>query len=109
MTTLLSIASRTLDEAKVSGGDGVRVAEVDNVPLDEAVRYDVLEGLIIAVDTKDHYTRRHSEDVARYAAFLARAARARRTGPLRASIGPAASTTSARSGSPIGSCASPRP
>ena len=37
----------------------------------EAVRFDVLEGLIIAVDTKDHYTRRHSEDVARYAGFLA--------------------------------------
>jgi diguanylate cyclase (GGDEF)-like protein len=71
VTTLLSIASRTLDEAKVSGGDGVRVAQTDNVPLAEAVRFDVLEGLIIAVDTKDHYTRRHSEDVARYAAFLA--------------------------------------
>ena len=71
VTTLLSIASRTLDEAKVSGGDGVRVAQVDNVPLAEAVRFDVLEGLIIAVDTKDHYTRRHSEDVARYAGFLA--------------------------------------
>jgi diguanylate cyclase (GGDEF)-like protein len=71
VTTLLSIASRTLDEAKVSGGDGVRVAQVDSVPLAEAVRFDVLEGLIIAVDTKDHYTRRHSEDVARYAAFLA--------------------------------------
>ncbi len=41
------------------------------MPLEEAVRFDVLEGLIIAVDTKDHYTRRHSEDVARYAAFLA--------------------------------------
>ena len=41
------------------------------MPLAEAVRFDVLEGLIIAVDTKDHYTRRHSEDVARYAGFLA--------------------------------------
>jgi HD-GYP domain-containing protein (c-di-GMP phosphodiesterase class II) len=40
------------------------------VPLDEAVRWDVLEGLVIAVDTKDHYTRRYSEDVARYAGFL---------------------------------------
>ena len=71
VTTLLSVASRTLDEAKVSGGDGVRVAQGDNVPLAEAVRFDVLEGLIIAVDMKDHYTRRHSEDVARYADFLA--------------------------------------
>jgi diguanylate cyclase (GGDEF)-like protein len=71
VTTLLSSASRTLDEARASGGDGVRVAQADSVPLEEAVRYDVLEGLIIAVDTKDHYTRRHSEDVARYAGFLA--------------------------------------
>ena len=71
MTTLLSSASRTLDEAKASGGDSVRVAEAGAVPLEEAVRFDVLEGLIIAVDTKDHYTRRHSEDVARYAGFLA--------------------------------------
>ncbi len=70
VTTLLSSASRTLDEAKSSGGDSVRVAEAGVVPLDEAVRWDVLEGLVIAVDTKDHYTRRHSEDVARYAGFL---------------------------------------
>ena len=27
----------------------------------------MLEGLILAVDTKDRYTKRHSEDVARYA------------------------------------------
>ena len=29
--------------------------------------FDVLQGLVIAVDTKDRYTKRHSEDVARYA------------------------------------------
>ncbi|MEA2578859.1 MAG: hypothetical protein QOD78_2447 [Chloroflexota bacterium] len=71
VTTLLSSAARTLDEARASGGDSVRVALADSAPLEEAVRFDVLEGLIIAVDTKDHYTRRHSEDVARYGAFLA--------------------------------------
>jgi diguanylate cyclase (GGDEF)-like protein len=71
VTTLLSTAARTLDEARAGGGDSVRVALAENVPIEEAVRLDVLEGLIIAVDTKDHYTRRHSEDVARYAGFLA--------------------------------------
>jgi diguanylate cyclase (GGDEF)-like protein len=71
VTTLLSTASRTLDEARASGGDSVRVARAAAAPLEEAVRFDVLESLIIAVDTKDHYTRRHSEDVARYGAFLA--------------------------------------
>ncbi len=34
--------------------------------------FDILQGLVIAVDTKDRYTKRHSEDVARYAVFLAR-------------------------------------
>ena len=71
VTTLLSTAARTLDEAKAGGGDSVRVASVENLPIQDAVRLDVLESLIIAVDTKDHYTRRHSEDVARYAGFLA--------------------------------------
>ncbi|MEO8436887.1 MAG: diguanylate cyclase [Chloroflexota bacterium] len=71
VTTLLSTASLTLDEAKGGGGDSVRVARAGDVPIAEAVRFDVLESLIIAVDLKDHYTRRHSEDVARYAGFLA--------------------------------------
>ncbi len=109
VTTLLSSASRTLDEAKASGGDSVRVAEAGAVPLAEAVRFDVLEGLIIAVDTKDHYTRRHSEDVARYAGFLAAQLGLDDQAPLRRSTGPVASTTSARSASPTRSCASPAP
>ncbi len=33
--------------------------------------FDLFQGLVIAVDTKDLYTRRHSEDVARYSIFLA--------------------------------------
>jgi HD-GYP domain-containing protein (c-di-GMP phosphodiesterase class II) len=33
--------------------------------------FDVLQGLVLAVDTKDRYTKRHSDDVARYAVFLA--------------------------------------
>ena len=71
-TALLSTATTVLEEAKASGGDTVRVAT--NAPSDEASAtstFNVLEGLIIAVDTKDRYTKRHSEDVARYAMFLA--------------------------------------
>ncbi len=37
----------------------------------EARTFDVFQGLILAVDTKDRYTKRHSEDVARYGTFLA--------------------------------------
>jgi diguanylate cyclase (GGDEF)-like protein len=70
VTTLLANAARTLDEAKASGGDTIKTAGSD-LPPAEAIRFDILEGLVIAVDTKDHYTRRHSEDVARYADFIA--------------------------------------
>ncbi len=71
-TALLSTVTAVLEEAKASGGDTVRVAS--NAPSDDAATastFNVLEGLIIAVDTKDRYTKRHSEDVARYALFLA--------------------------------------
>jgi len=71
-TSLLSTVTTVLEEAKASGGDTVRVAS--NVPTDELAvtsTFNVLEGLILAVDTKDRYTKRHSEDVARYATFLA--------------------------------------
>ena len=37
----------------------------------EARRFDVFQGLILAIDAKDRYTKRHSEDVSRYAMFLA--------------------------------------
>jgi diguanylate cyclase (GGDEF)-like protein len=73
VTTLLSSAVLTLEEAKASGGDTVRIARLD-VAADTSVTssFDVLKGLVLAVDTKDHYTKRHSEDVARYALFLGR-------------------------------------
>jgi diguanylate cyclase (GGDEF)-like protein len=70
VTALLATVSRTLDEAKASGGDTIRMADA-SLPADEAIRFDILEGLVIAVDTKDHYTARHSEDVARYGDFIA--------------------------------------
>ena len=72
VTTLLSMASVALDEAKASGGDAIRAADAKRPASQSARAFDVLHGLIIAVDTKDRYTRRHSEDVARYADFLGR-------------------------------------
>lgn len=72
-TELLSVATIALGEAKASGGDGVRLAEAqaDDRRAVERGSFDVLQGLVIAVDTKDRYTKRHSEDVATYALFLA--------------------------------------
>ena len=72
-TELLSVVAVALSQAKMSGGDQVRWAEivVSQEAQTERASFDVLQGLVIAVDTKDRYTKRHSEDVARYALFLA--------------------------------------
>jgi diguanylate cyclase (GGDEF)-like protein len=68
---LLTAAAVTLLEAKASGGDAIRFAGREEVS-GERQTFDVFQGLILAVDTKDRYTKRHSEDVARYAVFLGR-------------------------------------
>jgi diguanylate cyclase (GGDEF)-like protein len=73
VTALLAVAARVLEEAKASGGDTVRNAsEAATGDTQSSTSFDILQGLVIAVDTKDRYTKRHSEDVARYATFLAR-------------------------------------
>jgi len=69
VTVLLAAAAGTVAEAKASGGDAIRVAGEEVGP--STTGFDVLQGLVLAVDTKDRYTKRHSEDVARYAVFLA--------------------------------------
>ena len=71
VTELLSAAAVAVGEAKGSGGDTVRVAMVGEEERVLSGTLDVLQGLVIAVDNKDRYTKRHSEDVARYAVFLA--------------------------------------
>jgi diguanylate cyclase (GGDEF)-like protein len=70
VTELLSIAAQVLGEAKASGGDAVRVAS-RSATSEDAGAFNVLQGLVFAIDTKDRYTKRHSEDVARYSVFLA--------------------------------------
>jgi HD-GYP domain-containing protein (c-di-GMP phosphodiesterase class II) len=70
VTTLLSMTALTLQEAKASGGDAIRVADAHPPEPGYVKTFNILEGLVNAVDTKDRYTRRHSEDVARYAEFL---------------------------------------
>jgi diguanylate cyclase (GGDEF)-like protein len=71
VTSLLSSAVQALDEAKASGGNSVLVARPEGEEdADTTSSFDVLKGLVLAVDTKDRYTKRHSEDVARYAVFI---------------------------------------
>ena len=71
VTELLSAAAVAVGEAKGGGGDSVCVARIGPGERITTGSFDVLRGLVIAVDTKDRYTKRHSEDVARYAVFLA--------------------------------------
>ena len=71
VTELLTMAALTVQEAKSGGGDAIRFAGAETQAPGEARTFDVYQGLILAVDTKDRYTKRHSEDVARYAVFLA--------------------------------------
>ncbi len=73
LTTLLAAVAGVLEDAKASGGDAIRVAGPDGEGESPAASgFDILQGLVLAVDTKDRYTKRHSEDVARYGVFLAR-------------------------------------
>jgi diguanylate cyclase (GGDEF)-like protein len=72
LTVLLATVASTLGAAKASGGNEIRVTGDDGIADGGAASFDVLQGLVFAVDTKDRYTKRHSEDVARYAVFLAR-------------------------------------
>ena len=71
VTELLANVGLTLHEAKSSGGDAIRWAGVETGADPSARTFDVLQGLVLAVDAKDRYTKRHSEDVARYALFIA--------------------------------------
>ncbi|HEY6571515.1 MAG TPA: diguanylate cyclase [Candidatus Limnocylindrales bacterium] len=71
VTELFANAAVTLREAKAGGGGAVLVTAFDVDATVLSGSFDVFQGLILAVDAKDRYTKRHSEDVARYAMFIA--------------------------------------
>ncbi len=70
---LLAALVATLEVASGSGGNQVHVAG-GSEPSEASApsSFDVYQGLVFAIDTKDRYTKRHSEDVARYALFIGR-------------------------------------
>jgi diguanylate cyclase (GGDEF)-like protein len=72
VTELLASAVAVLQEAKSGGGDRVVVARADLAEAGAITSFDVFQGLVLAIDSKDRYTKRHSEDVARYGLFLGR-------------------------------------
>jgi diguanylate cyclase (GGDEF)-like protein/putative nucleotidyltransferase with HDIG domain len=73
VTELLSAATIALGDAKAAGGNEISIADAwDTEPRPAQTTFDVLQGLVLAIDRKDRYTRLHSEDVTYYALFLAR-------------------------------------
>jgi len=72
--SLIAIADANLYESKRWGGDTVTVR---NEPIGgegvDAGAFSTLDALVSAVDNKDHYTRRHSAQVAEQTAAVARA------------------------------------
>ncbi|HEY7738425.1 MAG TPA: diguanylate cyclase [Candidatus Limnocylindria bacterium] len=70
---VLSVAEAALREAKTSGGQVMKIADQSTIGSLAAQNtvFGVFEGLLVSVDTKDHYTRAHSEDVTGHALFLA--------------------------------------
>jgi diguanylate cyclase (GGDEF)-like protein len=71
VTALLSQVALALAEAEAGGGDATRIAGGGELVTAETRSFDILQGLVFAIDTKDRYTKRHSEDVAQYGVFLA--------------------------------------
>ncbi|TAK33966.1 MAG: PAS domain S-box protein [Chloroflexota bacterium] len=69
---LISCADANLYQSKQRGGDTITVSQM---PLPagkvEEGLFEVLDGLVTAVDNKDHYTRQHSENVTDFAAWIA--------------------------------------
>jgi HD-GYP domain-containing protein (c-di-GMP phosphodiesterase class II) len=72
VTELLTTAAATVREARASGGDRVVVARAVDADDGRTSNFDIFQGLVLTIDAKDRYTKRHSEDVARYGIFLAR-------------------------------------
>ena len=69
---LLSAASMAIGDAKAAGGNRIEIADAwTTEPRAPHSTFDVLQGLVLAIDRKDRYTKLHSEDVACYALFLA--------------------------------------
>ena len=72
VTELISVVARALGEAKAGGGNEISIADAwTSEPRVPHTTFDVLQGLVLAIDRKDRYTKLHSEDVAAYALYLA--------------------------------------
>ena len=71
---LIAVADANLYESKRWGGDTVTVRPepISGEAVDSRA-FSTLDSLVSAVDNKDHYTRRHSAQVAEYTAAIGKA------------------------------------
>jgi diguanylate cyclase (GGDEF)-like protein/putative nucleotidyltransferase with HDIG domain len=79
-SSLVAAADAALYDGKRSGGDKITLhmsVPTNDAPLrpieGQLGKFDVLDSLVAAIDAKDQYTRRHSEDVTEYATSLVEA------------------------------------
>jgi diguanylate cyclase (GGDEF)-like protein len=72
---LVSIADRNLYHSKTKGGNQIttRSGSVTEQPTAYAKGFDLFQAMIQAIDNKDGYTRKHSEEVTEYSVAMARA------------------------------------
>ena len=70
---LISLADTAMYSSKQAGGNMATLAQTTDSRFlaDQSSAFSVLEGLVNAVDAKDHYTKAHSEQVAHHALRLA--------------------------------------
>jgi diguanylate cyclase (GGDEF)-like protein len=69
---VLSAADANLYRSKTQGGGRITARSASRSRRDlQTGAFGILEGLVTTVDNKDHYTRKHSEDVCRYSVSLA--------------------------------------
>ena len=76
---LLGVADANVTEAKMAGGGFIMRSHAEESDEIKALKdasiggsFGVLDALVTAIDNKDNYTRRHSEDVARWGVMIGR-------------------------------------
>ena len=72
--TLVYAADSALYDGKHRGGDHVtlHLTRSSDPEATDLSKFDVLDGLVTTIDHKDHYTKKHSEDVTKYALKISR-------------------------------------
>ena len=69
---VVELADERLLYAKTGGVEDGEAESIRTAVLDDVEGFSLLDALVTAVDNKDRYTRRHSEDVLRYSLMIAR-------------------------------------